>query len=56
MSLNVAIAAFLGLFVGVGLAFVLEFLDTSIKSVEEAEAYLDLPVMGRIPSQEPKEV
>ena len=56
VSLNVAIAAFLGLFVGVGLAFVLEFLDTSIKSVEEAEAYLDLPVMGRIPSQEPKEV
>lgn len=56
VSLNVAIAAFLGLFVGVGLAFVLEFLDTSIKSVEEAEAYLDLPVMGRIPFQEPKEV
>lgn len=55
VMLNVAIAAFLGLFVGVGLAFVLEFLDTSIKSVEEAESYLELPVMGRIPLTEPKQ-
>lgn len=56
VSLNVAIAAFLGLFVGVGLAFVLEFLDTSLKSAEEAEAFLELPVMGRIPLQDDWEV
>lgn len=50
-GLNIAIAGFLGLFLGIGLAFVLEFLDTSLKSAEEAEAVLDLPVMGRIPYQ-----
>lgn len=52
--LNVAIAAFLGLFVGVGLAFVLEFLDTSLKTAEEVEEYLELPIMGRIPQQDIK--
>lgn len=55
VALNIAIAAFLGLFIGVGLAFVLEFLDTSIKTVEEAEAFLELPVMGRIPLQQPRQ-
>src|SRR5690606_15120187 len=33
--LSVAIAGFLGIFVGVGLAFVLEFLDTTFKSPDE---------------------
>lgn len=53
--LNIAIAGFLGIFVGIGLAFVLEFLDTSFKSVEEVEAYLQLPVMGRIPTCDERE-
>lgn len=47
--LNVAIAGFLGIFVGVGLAFLLEYLDTSFKSPEEIEAYLGLPLLGRTP-------
>lgn len=49
VMLNVAIAAFLGVFVGVGIAFVLEFMDTTLKTPEEVESFLDLPVMGRIP-------
>lgn len=48
-KLNVAIAAFLGLFVGCGLAFMLEYIDTSIKSVDDITRYLELPVMGAIP-------
>ncbi len=49
VRLNVAIAGFLGLFVGVGLAFLLEYLDTTFRSVEEIESYLGLPVLGRTP-------
>jgi len=48
-KLNVAIGGFLGVFVGLGLVFVLEFLDTTLKSAEDVERWLELPVLGRIP-------
>lgn len=48
-KLNIAIAGFLGLFVGCGLAFVFEFLDTTIRTRQEVEAQLGLPVIGQIP-------
>jgi len=51
-QLNVAIAGFLGLFVGVGLAFLFEYLDTTFRHTEELEAYLGLPVLGRMPTYE----
>ncbi|NPV51926.1 MAG: hypothetical protein HPY71_00170 [Firmicutes bacterium] len=47
--LNVAIAAFLALFVGCGFAFVMEYIDNSFKTPEEIEKYLGLPVLGTIP-------
>jgi len=47
-----AIALVLGLFAGVGVAFVLEFLDTSLKTQEDVERELQLPVLGLIPSME----
>lgn len=47
--LNMAIAAVLGLMAGVFIAFLIEFLDNSIKTPEEVEKYLGLPVMGAIP-------
>ncbi|GAA0469235.1 YveK family protein [Alkalibacillus silvisoli] len=47
-TLNMAIAMVLGLMVGVGLAFLLEYLDTTIKTEEDIEKALDLPVMGII--------
>lgn len=50
--LNTLIAGFLGLFVGVGVAFLIEFLDTSIKSVDELEEILGSPVIGMIPSMD----
>lgn len=50
--LNVMIAAFLGLMVGVSLASLLEYLDTTIKDNIEAEKVLGLPVLGQIPAVE----
>lgn len=51
-ALNVAIAFFLGLMVSVGLVFVLEYMDKTIKTEEDIEKYLNLPVIGIIPNQE----
>ena len=44
----VAMAAALGLMLGVGLAFLLEFFDFSFHSINEVEDYLSLPVLGAI--------
>ena len=46
--LNVAIAAVIGLMLGVGLAFLLEYLDTTIKTEQDVEDVLGLPIIGLI--------
>jgi succinoglycan biosynthesis transport protein ExoP len=48
-TLNVLIAAFLGLFAGVGLAIALEYLNKTVNTADEVRSYLDLPVLGSIP-------
>lgn len=48
-TLNMAIAFFLGLMVSIGLIFLLEYLDNTVKSPDELEKMLDLPVIGSIP-------
>lgn len=53
LPLNIAVAALLGLFIGVGLAFLLESNDTSVKTPEDVEAVLGLPVLGQIPEFKP---
>jgi len=45
-----------GLMLGVGLAFILEYIDNTIKTEQELENLLGLPVIGAIPSMEPKEI
>lgn len=45
-ELNLAVGAVLGFMLGVGLAMYLEFLDTTIKSEDDIETFLHLPVMG----------
>ena len=47
--INTAIAALLGIFVGTGLTFSLEFLNRTIKTADDVEQYLGLPVLGSIP-------
>lgn len=44
--LNMVIAAGIGFMIGVGLAFLLELLDTTIKSEKDIEELLGLPVIG----------
>lgn len=46
--LNIAIAVVLGLMIGVGLAFLLEYLDNSITSEDDVDKHLELPVLGVI--------
>ncbi|UYP06678.1 YveK family protein [Priestia megaterium] len=44
--LNVAIAIVVGLMVGIGLSFLLEYLDNTVKTEQDIENLLELPVMG----------
>ncbi len=44
-----ALCVILGLLLGLGLAFMLEFNDTTIKSNEDIEKFLALPILGTIP-------
>ncbi|HDR7827328.1 Wzz/FepE/Etk N-terminal domain-containing protein [Bacillus cereus] len=44
--LNVAIACIVGLIASVGLAFLLEYLDNTVKKEEDVENLLGLPVLG----------
>ncbi|UOR11655.1 YveK family protein [Halobacillus amylolyticus] len=46
--LNIAIALVVGLMVGVGLAFLLEYLDNTVKTEQDIEKTLGLPLMGVI--------
>jgi polysaccharide chain length determinant protein (PEP-CTERM system associated) len=48
-TFNVIIAAALGLFIGLGLAFMSEYMNRTVKSVEDVRDYLTLPVLGSIP-------
>jgi capsular polysaccharide biosynthesis protein len=47
--LNILIALLVGLMAAGGLAFLLEYLDNTIKTSEEAEKILGIPVLGLIP-------
>ncbi|MGG3155892.1 Wzz/FepE/Etk N-terminal domain-containing protein [Priestia megaterium] len=46
--MNIAIAVVVGLMVGVGLSFLLEYLDNTLKTEQDIENLLELPVMGVI--------
>lgn len=48
-TLNILLGIIIGLFGGIGMAFFLEYIDNTIKSPEEAEARLGVPVIGVVP-------
>jgi capsular exopolysaccharide synthesis family protein len=48
-TLNIALGVIIGLVVGVGLAFFIEYLDTSVKTIDDVERTLQSPVLGVIP-------
>lgn len=49
-TLNVLIAFVVGLMAAVGLVFLLEYLDNTIKTSEDVEKLLGIPVLGVIPN------
>jgi polysaccharide biosynthesis transport protein len=51
-SLNLAISAVTGLLLGVALAFLQEYMDDSVKSLEDVGRYLNVPSLGVIPKLE----
>ncbi|MEY2845597.1 MAG: hypothetical protein RL076_1143 [Chloroflexota bacterium] len=48
--INVAAGAFLGLIIGILLAFVLEALDDTLKSADDVERHVGLTIVGAIPA------
>ncbi|MDB6068626.1 MAG: ywqD 2 [Pedosphaera sp.] len=46
---NIAVGVVIGLVVGLGLAFFIEYLDTSVKTIDDVERTLQSPVLGVIP-------
>jgi capsular exopolysaccharide synthesis family protein len=49
LIVNVLLSIFIGLGSGVGLAYFIEYLDTSIKTADDVERWIELPVLGLIP-------
>lgn len=49
-ALNVALALTVGLFAGVGVAFFVDYLDRTIKTPEDVERHLGVPVLGVVPA------
>jgi capsular exopolysaccharide synthesis family protein len=49
IKLNIALGVIVGLIVGIGLAFFIEYLDTSVKTIDDVERALQAPVLGVIP-------
>lgn len=50
LSTNLAFAGLLGLFLGIAAAFMREFMDDSVKDINELERETQLPVLGLIPA------
>ncbi|MEZ5447977.1 MAG: GNVR domain-containing protein [Thiolinea sp.] len=55
MSTNLAFAGLLGLLLGIAVAFLREFMDDSIKDINELERETHLPVLGIVPSVKEKD-
>lgn len=51
-KLNIAAGLILGLLIGIGTVFFLEFTDTTFKGKEDLEKILGVPVIGEIPNTE----
>ncbi len=51
LMFNIALSLVLGLAAGIGLAYFIEYLDTSVKTVDDVERHLGLPVLGVIPQK-----
>lgn len=50
-KMNIAIAAVLGVMIGLFVAFLIEYIDNKIKTPQDVEKQLGLPVLGVIPNE-----
>ena len=48
-TVNIILGVVFGLLTGIGLAFFIEYLDTSVKTIDDVERALQSPVLGVIP-------
>ncbi|RHW39522.1 capsular biosynthesis protein [Lysinibacillus yapensis] len=55
-SLNIAISAMIGLLLGIGLVFLIEVIDTTIKDENDIEAISKIPIIGVISSFEAEKI
>ncbi len=53
-KLNLAIGGILGLMLGVMLTFFMEYMDNTIKTTDDVEHTLNLPILGVIPKDSPE--
>ena len=51
-ALNIIIGFMLGLMVSVGITFLLEYLDNTVRNKDELEKLLEIPVIGSIPNMD----
>jgi succinoglycan biosynthesis transport protein ExoP len=51
MRVNIFLSVLLGLCIGIGLAFFMEYLDTSVKTVQDIEDFIGAPILGVIPQK-----
>jgi len=49
MEIFLSVGAVFGLMFGLGIAFMLELMDTSVKTLEDVERYLQVPVLAVVP-------
>jgi capsular polysaccharide biosynthesis protein len=56
VKLNIAISVVVALMVGVGIAFLLEYLDDTIKTEEDVTQFLELPTLGMIMKIKPEDL
>ncbi len=54
VKMNILMAIAFGLFGGIGLAYIIEGLDNTVKSEEDIEKYCKVPMLGIIPLHQPK--
>ncbi len=55
VALNLALGGFLGILLGVGTALILEAMDKSLKTLDEAKKLLGYPLLGTIPRVDEKD-
>ncbi|MDD5617669.1 MAG: polysaccharide biosynthesis tyrosine autokinase [Candidatus Omnitrophica bacterium] len=51
---GIIMAGLVGLFMGLGLVYILDYLDNTIRSQEDVEKYIKLPYLGHVPAVKDK--